>query len=194
MSKGLLVIISGPSGVGKGTLRREVMKDPSLNLWYSVSMTTRPMRPGEVEGKDYYFVSEKEFDENLKKGNLLEWNEFVGHRYGTPCDKLMEKLDEGKNAIIEIDVNGAKQVLKRCESLSPVSIFIVPPSFEALEERIRGRRTESEEVIQERLQKAKREMAVRGEYQHVVSNDDISRAAAEIASIIKGEIAKRERA
>jgi guanylate kinase len=190
MRKGILIIISGPSGVGKGTIRKRVMDDPSLNLWYSVSMTTRQMRPGEVEGRDYYFVTDQEFDFNIARNNLLEWTEFVGHKYGTPLDKLTEKLEAGKNVILEIEVNGTEQVLQKCAALKPVSIFIMPPNFPALESRIRGRSTEGEDAIEARLSKAKKEMLLRDNYEYVVDNDDATRAVIEIQEIIRNEIAK----
>ena len=164
MEKGLLIIISGPSRVGKGTIRQEVMKDPSLNLWYSISLTTRAQRPGEVNGREYYFVSEKEFAANLERGNLLEHATFVGHHYGTPLDKMNEKRAEGKNVILEIEVNGTLQVLDKLKGQDIVSIFLMPPSFEALEARIRGRCTEGEKAIEERLAKAKKEMGMSSHY------------------------------
>ena len=180
--KGKLIILSGPSGVGKGTVRLFLMPDPDLNLFYSVSMTTRSKRPGEEDGREYYFVNEDEFKRRIEEGKLLEWNYFVGDYYGTPLDKVEEKLLEGKNVLLEIDVNGAKSVMeKRPDALS---IFLVPPSFEALEARIRGRSTESEEVIQERLDKAKRELPCSKDYDYCVVNDSVERAAKEIKSII----------
>ncbi len=188
MKKGLLIIISGPSGVGKGTIRKELMKDISLNLFYSVSMTTRKMRPGEVDGKDYYFVSNDDFNANIANGNLLEHATFVGNQYGTPLDKVEEKRNEGKNVILEIDVNGTEQVLKKLANDAPVTFFIMPPSFAALEARIRGRSTESEEIIQERLGKASKEMALKTKYQYVVYNDDVIRASIQIENIIREEI------
>lgn len=191
MKKGLLIIISGPSGVGKGTIRKELMKDLSLNFYYSVSMTTRKMRPGEVDGKDYYFVSDAEFNRNIENGNLLEHAVFVGHQYGTPLDKVEEKRLEGKNVILEIDVNGTEQVLKKLKNDSPVTFFIMPPTFAALEARIRGRSTETEEVIQERLAKAKREMELKKEYKYVIYNDDVIRASIEIENIVREEIKAR---
>ena len=127
--RGLLIIMSGPSGVGKGTIRREVMKDKSLNLYYSVSMTTRARRPGEVDGEDYYFVSKEEFQRNIDNNNLLEWAEFVGNRYGTPKDKVEKMRDEGKNVMLEIEVNGTTQVLKNCQGRDVISIFIIPVLF-----------------------------------------------------------------
>ena len=186
MKKGTLFIISGPSGVGKGTIRQKVMEEKDLNLVYSVSMTTRQMRPGEKEGVDYYFVSDDAFLENLKKGNFLEYNLFVGHSYGTPKDKVDALLEEGKNVLLEIDVNGARQVMEKEKDV--VSIFILPPSFEELERRIRGRMTEKEKDIEGRLERAKKEMALKDKYTYCVVNDNLDRAAKEVAGIIKKSI------
>ena len=182
-TKGHLFILSGPSGVGKGTVRKELMKDPSLRLFYSVSMTTRSPRPGEVDGKDYYFVTPAQFDDNLRRGNLLEWAEFVGNRYGTPKDKVEEMLCSGKNVLLEIEVNGTMEVLAKCPDA--ISIYLMPPSFAALEARIRGRSTESEEIIEQRLAKARHELTMGDKYKYRVENDDVLRAASEIAAIIK---------
>lgn len=181
--RGLLIVLSGPSGVGKGTVRAELMKDRSLNLFYSISMTTRKQRPGEVNGKDYYFVTPEEFQENIDKGNLLEWAEFVGNRYGTPKDKVEKMLDEGKNVLLEINTDGCEEVMKKCPYA--ISIFLVPPSLEDLEKRIRGRKTESEEAIEARLAKAKVELKLADEYEHVVVDNTVEQTAAEITSIIK---------
>lgn len=181
-NKGVLVILSGPSGVGKGTVRKKLMELPNINLFYSVSLTTRNKRPGEVDGKDYYFVDKDTFQKNIETGNLLEYAEFVGNLYGTPKDKVQAMLDEGKNVLLEIEVNGTMEVMRKMPQA--VSIYLMPPSFEALESRIRGRSTEPEEVIQRRLSKAKKEMEMSGAYHYVVLNDDVDRAAKEIASII----------
>lgn len=181
--KGHLIILSGPSGVGKGTVRQALMRDRSLNLFYSVSMTTRKPRVGEVDGREYFFVSPEEFQRNIDSGNLLEWAEFVGNRYGTPKDKVEAMLAEGKNVLLEIEVNGAMEVLSKCPAA--ISIYLMPPSFDALERRIRGRCTEPEETIQRRLAKARCEMKMEGQYLHHVCNDDVERAAAEIGDIIK---------
>lgn len=186
--KGLLIILSGPSGVGKGTVRQELMKDPSLRLFFSVSMTTRAKRPGEVDGRDYYFVSKEEFQKNIDSGNLLEWAEFVGNRYGTPKDKVEEMREQGKNVFLEIETKGTAKVLSQCPDA--ISIFLMPPSLEALEARIRGRRTEPEDVIAGRLAKARSELPLSKNYKHVVLNDDVKRASDEIASIIKAAIAE----
>ncbi len=186
--RGLLIIMSGPSGVGKGTIRREVMKDKSLNLFYSVSMTTRNMRPGEVDGEDYYFVSKEEFQRNIDNDNLLEWAEFVGNRYGTPKDKVDAMRDDGKNVMLEIEVNGTAQVLKKCQGSDVISIFIIPPSLEELEKRIRGRGTESDEVVKTRLKKAESEMELKHHYEYIVLNDDLERAAEEVRDIIRSKM------
>ena len=182
--KGLLIIISGPSGVGKGTIRKQLIEDSALPFYYSVSMTTRPMRHGEVNGVDYFFVDDKTFDKNIAENNFLEHVEFVGHKYGTPKSVVVDKLNNGINVILEIDVNGMDAVLKNCKDLHPVTFFLVPPSFEALENRIRGRSTEDEETIQKRLSKAKTELNRKEEYDHIIVNDSIERAAKEIETII----------
>lgn len=189
--RGLLIIMSGPSGVGKGTIREELMKKDDLNLHYSVSMTTRGMRPGEVNGREYYFVSREEFDQNIKNDNLLEWAEFVGNRYGTPRDKVEQMRNEGKNVMLEIEVNGTAQVLNKVHDDGVISIFIAPPSLEELEKRLRGRGTESDEVIKSRVAKATQEFAFKDQYKYIVVNDDLSKAVDEVRQIIlkamKGE-------
>ncbi len=189
--RGLLIIMSGPSGVGKGTIREELMKKDDLNLHYSVSMTTRGMRPGEVNGREYYFVSREEFDRNIANDNLLEWAEFVGNRYGTPRDKVEQMRNEGKNVMLEIEVNGTAQVLKKVHDDGVLSIFIAPPSLEELENRLRGRGTETEEVIKSRVAKATHEFGFKDQYKFVVVNDKLDKAVDEVRQIIlnamKGE-------
>lgn len=185
MKKGLLIIMSGPSGVGKGTLREKIMEDKSLNLFYSVSMTTRAMRKGEKDGREYYFVSRDEFSKQVKAGNLLEWAEFVGNCYGTPKDKVEKMRNEGKNVLLEIDVKGTESVLSKVKDA--ISIFILPPSLEELENRIRGRSTETEDAIKNRLKTAKKELKLVKQYKYSVVNEDLDRAASEISKIIKKE-------
>ena len=183
--KGLLIILSGPSGVGKGTVRKIVMRDKKLNLAYSISMTTRKPREREQEGVDYFFVSEEEFKRNVAENNLLEYAEFVGNFYGTPRDYVEKLRNEGKNVILEIEINGAQQVLAKTNPDNRVSIFLMPPSIEELENRIRHRRSESEDIIQQRLAKARREMNMKDAYDYVVLNDNIDDAAAKIKNIIR---------
>jgi guanylate kinase len=185
MKPGLLIILSGPSGVGKGTIRKRIMEDESLQLSYSVSMTTRSKRTGEIDGKDYFFVDSTTFQSAIDKDNLLEWAEFVGNRYGTPKAQVHELRQLGKNVLLEIEINGAKQVIAKTMGPGLVTIFLMPPSFEALEARIRKRKTESETIIQERLEKAKREMNLHHDYQYLVINDHLERAAEQIKQIIK---------
>ena len=184
MKRGLLIIMSGPSGVGKGTIREKLMEDKTLNLFYSVSMTTRSPRPGEVNGREYYFVSKEEFQKNINNGNLLEWAEFVGNRYGTPKDKVEKMRDEGKNVLLEIDVKGTSQVLSKLDRNDVISVFIAPPSLEELEARIRGRSTETDDVIKNRLAQAGRELAQKDQYRFVVINDDLDQAVEDFRKII----------
>jgi guanylate kinase len=185
MSKGLLILLSGPSGVGKGTVRKQIFKNTNLNLAYSISMTTRLPREGEIHGQDYFFVSEERFKEAIENNELLEYAKFVGNYYGTPKDYVEKLREEGKNVFLEIEVEGAKKVLKEYENDKGVlSIFLLPPSLHELEKRIRGRRSEPEEIIQERLGKAKREMGLKKNYQFNVLNDNIQRSSQEIARII----------
>lgn len=191
MKKGLLIILSGPSGVGKNCVRQEIMKSGKLDLDYSISMTTREKRDKEIDGVDYYFVSEEEFQKNIDKGNFLEWATFVGHRYGTPKDKVEALRNKGKNVFLEIEINGAKQVLSQVRDDRVISFFLMPPSLAALEKRIRKRKTESEEIIQERLQKGLNEMTMTENYDHIVINDKIARAAQEIIDLIKAKLKKR---
>ena len=183
MKRGLLIILSGPSGVGKGTVREQLFKEESLNLAYSISMTTRYKRPGEKEGIDYFFVDVDTFKKKIEQGELLEYAQFVGNYYGTPKAYVDQLLDEGKNVVLEIEVQGALQVMKKVPDA--LTIFLVPPSMEELEKRIRGRRTEAEDVIKERLDKARKEIQTKDEYKYVVENDDVHLAKDKIAKIIK---------
>lgn len=188
MKKGLLIILSGPSGVGKGTIRKKIIKNPRLNLAYSISMTTRQRREKEVDGFDYYFVTKEYFKESLAKGNFLEHCEFVGNFYGTPKDKVEELRNQGKNVFLEIEVSGASEVMSKVEGEDIVSIFLAPPSLGVLEQRIRRRKTEPEEIIQKRLEKARREMNAGKNYDYIVLNDVVRRAANEVTEIILRKI------
>lgn len=183
MKKGLLIIISGPSGVGKGTIRNYFMDDESLKLAYSISMTTRLPRLGEVDGRDYIFTTKEAFEQAIKDGGLLEWAEFVGNYYGTPLSYVEKLRNEGKNVLLEIEVQGATKVREKCPDA--LSIFIIPPTMEELENRIRGRRSEPEEIVQQRLAKAAGEMKMVKDYKYVVCNDDPQLAADMISLIIK---------
>ncbi|NLC42241.1 MAG: guanylate kinase [Erysipelothrix sp.] len=183
MQKGLLIVFSGPSGVGKGTIRKLFFDRPELNLAFSISMTTRQPRAGEVDGVDYFFVTEEEFKRAIDNDEFLEYAEFVGSYYGTPKEHVEKLRNEGKNVILEIEVQGALEVREKMPDA--LTIFIVPPNFEELERRIRGRRSEPEEIILQRLAKAERELKTMGNYKYVICNDDPQLAADLIALVIK---------
>ncbi len=181
MKKGLLIVLSGPSGVGKGTILKEFIDDEELKLSYSISMTTRNKRPGEEDGVNYYFVSREEFLKTKEEGGLLESAEFVGNFYGTPAAEVEKLRNAGRNVLLEIEVEGCKQI---CEKIpEALTIFITPPSMEELERRIRGRATEPEEIVQQRLAKAAKELQMVSQYKYVVCNDD-PKLAADIIRVI----------
>ena len=188
MKKGLLIVYSGLSGVGKGTILQKLMPMEDLNLAYSVSMTTRAKREGEVEGQSYFFVSKERFKEAILNGELLEHARFVENDYGTPKAYVEKMRNEGKNVVLEIEIRGAKQVLEKCPDA--LSIYIVPPTMEELERRIRERNTEDEDTIMKRIAKARREMQEIDFYEHVVCNDDLDKATQEIRDIILNEMNK----
>lgn len=188
---GFLIIIAGPSGVGKGTVRKEIMKNKKLNLVFSISLTTRAIRKGEKNGVDYYFVSEKKFKDAIKKHDLIEYNKYVGHYYGTSKSQVERALKAGKNVVLEIDVNGTKNILKSFDKKDVLSFFIVAPSVKELEKRIRGRSTESDKDIKGRLKKAKDEMKLRDTFDYVVVNDSPIRASKAMAKVIKDAMALR---
>ena len=146
------------------------------------------LRNKEVDGEDYYFVSQEEFQRNLDAGNLLEHCEFVGNRYGTPKDKVEEQRNAGKNVFLEIEVNGANQVLSKVNDSGVISIFLMPPSLKALEDRIKKRKSETDEAIRERLEKGRSEMKLKDNYEYVVVNDQVETAASKISKIIKKRI------
>ena len=184
MEKDKLLVISGPSGAGKSTVisRLMALRD---DLCFSVSVTTRPPRPGEVEGKDYFFVTPQHFQELASGGYLLEHAEYVGNSYGTPRGYVEQRRLEGKSVILDIEVQGAGQIQRNCPDA--VSVFILPPSGEELERRLRHRNTDSDEKIRERLLQAKRECAEAGRYGYIVVNDDPDEAARELDAILTAE-------
>lgn len=179
---GILYVISGPSGSGKTTLVGAVKALPGV--FYSVSVTTRQPRPGEAEGVDYHFATREEFERMAAEGNLAEYAEVAGNLYGTPREPLMRALAEGKTAIVDIDVQGAMQIREKCPEARLV--FIEPPSMAILEERLRGRGTESEEAVQRRLALAAREMLYAPRYPYHVINDDLDRAVRALKAIVEG--------
>ena len=182
--KGKLLVISGPSGAGKSTVIGKLMELRD-DVCFSVSVTTRQPRPGEVDGRDYFFVTPQHFQELADGGYLLEHAEYVGNRYGTPRGYVEQRLLEGKSVILDIEVQGAGQIQRNCPDA--VSVFILPPSGEELERRLRHRNTDSDEKIRERLLQAKRECAEAGRYGYIVVNDDPDEAARELDAILTAE-------
>ncbi|MBQ9673721.1 MAG: guanylate kinase [Ruminococcus sp.] len=188
-SKGLLVVCTGCAGVGKGTVIKQILKnEESFKL--SVSATTRSPRPGEQNGREYYFVTKDEFTSMVEQGEFLEHASYVGNFYGTPKRPVEKLLEQGCNVILEIEVQGGVQVKKIYPDC--VSIFIAPPSMQVLEDRLRGRGTETEEVIKKRMKTAEGEMEYQSLYDYSVVNDVVERTADEIVSIVKTERDKRK--
>jgi guanylate kinase len=182
--RGTLIVLAGPSGVGKGSVVERLLSRDAERLVLSVSATTRPPRPGEIAGAEYRFVTDEEFDRLVRDGELLEWAEvYPGLRYGTPHRFVDEQLARGVDVILEIDVQGAAQV--RAHAPDAVLILLAPPSLDDLAARLRGRGTEGETAVAERLASAERELEQAGWFDHVVVNDDLQRATDQVAAIIE---------
>jgi guanylate kinase len=189
--RGLMLVLSSPSGAGKTTLSRRLLEsDPAVEL--SVSVTTRRQRPGEVDGRDYHFIDAARFDAMVKQGELLEWAQVFGHRYGTPRAPVDAALAHGRDVLFDIDWQGTQQLREKADR-DLVSIFVLPPSIPDLERRLRARAQDSDEVIHARMAKAADEMSHWAEYDYVVINSDIDRAFAQVQSILAAERLKRER-
>jgi guanylate kinase len=194
--RGLMLVLSSPSGAGKTTLSRKLLEsDPGVEL--SISVTTRKQRPGEVDGRDYHFIDATRFDAMVEAGELLEWAQVFGHRYGTPRAPVEAALARGRDVLFDIDWQGTqqlqKQQLRKKTGRDLVAIFVLPPSIPDLERRLRTRAQDSDEVIHARMAKAADEMSHWAEYDYVVINTDIDRAFAEVQSILAAERLKRER-
>ena len=189
--KGILIVLSGPSGVGKGTVRKAIFSQENTSFEYSISMTTRAPRTGEVDGMDYFFKSREEFESLIQQGKLLEYAEFVGNYYGTPVDYVRETLDNGKDVFLEIEVQGASQVREKFPD--GLFIFLAPPSLSELKNRIVTRGTETEDIINNRLKVAKEEIEMMPLYDYVVENDEIEHAVEKINAIVIAEHCRRER-
>ncbi len=191
MEKGRVIVISGASGVGKNKIIEKFINNPELNLAQAISMTTRAKRENERDGITYDFVTQDYFEEAIRKGDLIEYMEFLGNYYGTEASSVEHILALGKNVLLEVEPSGAKQI--QAKYPNSISIFIVPSSLTRLEEVIRERRQESEEIVQERLAKAKKELDLISTYRYVVNNDDQELAAQLCTVIIKNYINKAEK-
>ncbi|MBQ1531294.1 MAG: guanylate kinase [Solobacterium sp.] len=190
MSKGLVLILSGASSVGKGDIREALLNDPDMKLFYSISETTRPQRPDEVDGKDYYFVSHNEFAESVKKHELLEYTEFNGYYYGTPKPQIDFLINKGKNVLIEVEAQGVGPI--KLNIPEAVAFFVMPEGFEQLEKQVSERYKDDEASIQRRLNKAKMDMEIAPLFKHVVSNADTEAAVAEIKRVFMERLEQRK--
>ncbi|WP_161877645.1 guanylate kinase [Alkalibacterium sp. MB6] len=184
-ARGLLIVLSGPSGVGKGTVRKAIFDNYTNEFDYSVSMTTRPKREGEVEAVDYFFRKKEEFEQLIEEGGLLEYAEYVGNYYGTPLEYVNETLDKGRDVFLEIEVQGALKVREKMPE--GIFVFLSPPNLEELKNRIVNRGTDSDEMIEKRMKKAVEELKLIQYYDYVVENDTVDNAARKIRNIIESE-------
>ena len=178
---GRLIVVSSPSGAGKGTIIKRLL-ELRPNLCYSISATTRSPRKGEINGESYYFISRELFLEMIEKDEFFEYAQYVGEYYGTPKKRILESIKSCSDILLEIEVQGARQVIELVPDA--LTIFIVPPDMDELERRLRGRGTDSEEKLVARLDRARQELEEKGRYSHIVVNDNVNRAAEEILSII----------
>jgi len=192
MPTGLLVVVSSPSGAGKTTLAHKLLDEFKPHLMFSVSYTTRPPRVGEREGVDYHFVDAATFQAMIDRGELAEWAEVHGHRYGTPAWAVREALDRGRNVLFDIDWQGGRQLAQKFPEHT-VLVFVLPPSMAELERRLRRRATDSPQTIDQRLRTARAELRHYDEYKYLVVNDDLNRAYDELRAIYLAEHCLRGR-
>lgn len=183
--RGMLIVLSGPSGVGKGTVRKAIFDQDNNDFQYSISMTTRKPRPGEVDGIDYFFVSQEEFERKIQTGEMLEYAKYVDNYYGTPLNYVNETLESGKDVFLEIEVNGAMQVRAKCPD--GVFVFLTPPDLMELKQRLIHRGTDAMDVINKRIQKAVGEIKMMQNYDYAVVNDQVPNAVEKIKNIIRSE-------
>jgi len=182
--RGKLIVISGPSGAGKSTVVFKAIEGRK-DFCFSISVTTRAPRPGEQDGREYFFISRERFDEMVAEGKLLEHARYVSNCYGTPQDYVEQRLSEGMNVLLDIEVQGARQVSEKMPEA--IKIFIVPPTLEQLRRRLEGRQTDTREAIEARLERAREEYAEADFYDYLIVNDDAEKAAQELAAIILAE-------
>jgi guanylate kinase len=190
--RGLMFILSSPSGAGKTTIARRLLEEEGSELRMSVSVTTRPMRPGEVEGRDYFFVERDAFDRLVAGDSFFEWAEVFGHCYGTPKAEIREQLKRGEDFLFDIDWQGTQQLYQRAQG-DVVRVFLLPPSIEELEQRLRSRGTDSDEVIRSRMERARAEISHWDAYDYVVINDDIEACFGKVKMILEAERMRRLR-
>jgi len=183
--RGLLIVLSGPSGVGKGTVRKAIFEEEGIDFQYSISATTRQPRVGEVDGEDYFFVSREEFEQKIVNGDVLEYAQYVNNYYGTPKSFIDETLASGRDVFLEIDVQGALQVKSKMPE--GIYIFLTPPDLTNLRERLVGRGTDSQEVIEKRVAAARDELKQMINYDYAVENDQVIHAVDRIKAIITAE-------
>lgn len=183
--RGMLIVLSGPSGVGKGTVRKALFEEPDVDFEYSTSMTTRKPREGEKNGVDYYFVSKEQFEQNIQNGEMLEYAKYVDNYYGTPLKYVNKTLEAGKDVFLEIEVNGAMQVRANCPDA--VFVFLTPPDLMALKHRLIGRGTDKMDVINKRIKRAVGEISMMRNYDYAVLNDKVPLAVDRIKAIIRSE-------
>ena len=189
--RGLMLVLSSPSGAGKTTLSRRLLQsDPAIAM--SVSATTRKPRPNEIDGQDYHFIDDAEFERRAKAGDFLEHANVFGNRYGTPKSAVMAELENGKDVLFDIDWQGTQQLRQQARD-DVVSVFVLPPSHDELERRLRARAQDAEEVVQKRMAKAADEISHWAEYDYIIINDDVTRAQTQLETILAAERLKRIR-
>ncbi len=187
MKRGKILIITGPSGVGKKSIWSEIVNNNKNEIVFSISMTTRKQRVGEVDGKDYFFVTREQFEKSISEDKMLEWAEFSGNLYGTPKDFVIDQIENGVNVLLEIEVQGVEQIIDKFKDNKDdlVTIFIAPPTIEILRERLLNRKTESQDDVNLRLNQAKIELKMANEFEHIIINDDLVKAKEQLKEIFR---------